>query len=69
MYGTVDVDKRGRAGTTYRHLPGLPHHIDKLAPAGQASGLFCQDILQHGLVQAQIGDQALQLAILFLELT
>ncbi|KZR00856.1 hypothetical protein A3N54_20955 [Klebsiella aerogenes] len=33
-----------------------------------ASVLFCQHILQHGLVEAQIGNQLLQPEILFLEL-
>ncbi|MNL53591.1 hypothetical protein D3C87_1768530 [compost metagenome] len=29
------INPQGFAGPTHRHLPGLPHHIDKLAPAGR----------------------------------
>ena len=34
----------------------------------QASELFCQNILKHGLVQRQIVNDPLQLGILLLEL-
>ena len=48
-----------------RSVPAGPGPIRAGAPA---SVLFCQHILQHGLVEAQIGNQLLQPEILFLKL-
>ena len=41
---------------------------DELAPPPRASELFCQDVLEDVLVQAQVRDQLLELAVLVLEL-
>lgn len=46
-------------------MPAGPGPIRAGAPA---SVLFCQDILQHGFVEAEIGNQLLQPEILFLKL-
>ncbi|MDZ5911179.1 hypothetical protein U4L99_24695, partial [Klebsiella pneumoniae] len=46
----------------------MPAGLGPIRADAPASVLFCQHILQHGLVEAQIGNQFLQPEILFLRL-
>lgn len=57
------LHRRGERSRDTARSDGQP-----TACVGMTSEPFCQNILQHDLVQAQVGDQLLELVVLFLKL-
>jgi len=55
-------------GPPLAHLKGIQNMANQTPATDQALEFFCDDILQHGLVQAKIGHQPLKLAIFLLQL-
>lgn len=55
------VNPQGFAGPTYRYLPGLPHHIDKLAPAGRPQSFFCKTSCSMALSRLRSATRRLSL--------
>ncbi len=77
-FATHEPAELGEDACAALGLPFLPRTTDPpgrrppdAAPvraAGQALEFFCEQVLQHQLVEAEIGHQLLQLSVLFLQL-